>query len=76
MSNRPKAVIIPLTSKFVLFLFSTDNVEAIKASSFFKLSTEQIVSVQTYIAKFAREWIYSRYPLTPEQLEIIKKVRD
>ncbi|MCR5110900.1 MAG: site-specific integrase [Ruminococcus sp.] len=74
--NRPKAVIIPLTSKFVLFLFSTDNVEAIKASSFFKLSTEQIVSVQTYIAKFAREWIYSRYPLTPEQLEIIKKVRD
>jgi len=74
--NRPKAVIIPLTSKLVLFLFSTDNVEAIKASSFFKLSTEQIVSVQTYIAKFAREWIYSRYPLTPEQLEIIKKVRD
>ena len=73
--NRPKAVVFPLTSRLVLYLFALNDAEAIKRSLFIKLSEEQINDIQHNVAVYAREWIYSRNPLTKEQLERVKEAR-
>lgn len=74
--DRPRAVTFPLTSRLVLYLFPIEDAEQNEISCFFKMSEQQIDDIQANIAVCARRWIYSRYMLTAEQLEIIKAVRD
>lgn len=74
--NRPKAVVFPLTSRLVLYLYPIENVEPIGRNCFIKLSNDQIDDIQTNVAVYAREWIYSRNPLTKEQLERVKDARN
>lgn len=75
MYNRPKALVFPLTSRLVLYLFPIETVEPIGRNCFIRLSEEQINDIQYNVAVFAREWIYSRNPLTKEQIERIKEAR-
>lgn len=74
--NRPKLVAFPLTSRLVLYLFPVENVEPIGRNCFFILSEEQIKDIQINVAVYARKWIYSRKPLSDEQLERVKEARD
>lgn len=73
--NRPRAVAFPLTSRLVLYLFPLESVDPIARNCFIKQSKEQINDLWGYISAYARDWIYSRNPLTDEQLAIIKEVR-
>lgn len=73
--KRPKAVAFPLTSRLVLYLFPLESVVPIGRNCFFELNEEQIRDIQTNVAVYAREWIYSRNPLTDEQLRIVKEAR-
>ena len=74
--NRPKALMFPLTSRLVLYLYPPEDVAQIGWNYFFQLDPERIHDVQSNVAVCAREWIYSREKLTDEQLEIIKTARD
>ena len=74
--NRPKAVAFPLTSRLVLHLFALNDVEAIKSSFFIKLSEEQIRDIQENITVCAKKWLYSRNPLTEEQMNRVKSARN
>ena len=74
--HRPKAVAFPLTSRLVLYLFALNDVEAIKSSFFIKLSEEQIRDIQENITVCAKKWLYSRNPLTEEQMNRIKSARN
>ena len=74
--NRPKAVAFPLTSRLVLYLFALNDVEAIKSSFFIKLSEEQIRDIQENITVCAKKWLYSRNPLTEEQMNRVKSARN
>lgn len=73
--NRPKAVVFPLTSRLVLFLFPWEGVEPIGRNCFIKLDGERIKDIQTNVAVYAREWVYSRHPLNEKEVEIIKEAR-
>ena len=73
--NRPKAVAFPLTSRLVLYLFPIEDVQPIGRNCFFRLTQEQINDIQYNVAIYAREWIYSRNPLTTAQLERVKEAR-
>lgn len=74
--NRPRAVVFPLTSKLVLYLFPLESVDSIARNCFVKLSQEQIDEIHGYVAASARQWIYSRNPLTNEQMEIVMDARN
>jgi len=74
--NRPKAVVFPLTSRLVLYLFPIEAVKPIGRNCFIRLTEEQINDIQHNVAVYAREWIYSRNPLTKEQLERVKEARE
>ena len=74
--NRPKAFAFPLTSRLVLYLFALNDVEAIKSSFFIKLSEEQIRDIQENITVCAKKWLYSRNPLTEEQMNRVKSARN
>lgn len=76
MYNRPKAVVFPLTSRLVLYLFPFEIVEPIGRNCFIRLTEEQINDIQHNVAVYAREWIYSRNPLTKEQLERVKEAME
>lgn len=76
MYNRPKAVVFPLTSKLVLYLFPIETVDPIGRNCFIRLTEEQINDIQHNVAVYAKEWIYSRNPLTKEQLERVKEARE
>ena len=73
--NRPRAVVFPLTSRLVLYLFPMEDRKYIGNDWFTYLSDEQIKNIQMYVAAGARDWIYSKEPLSKEQIEIIKKAR-
>lgn len=73
--NRPRAVVFPLTSRLVLYLFPMEDRKYIGNDWFTYLSDEQIRDIQMYVAAGARDWIYSKEPLSKEQIEIIKKAR-
>ena len=73
--NRPRAVVFPLTSRLVLYLFPIESVDPIARNCFVKLTKEQVNDLCRYISVYARDWIYSRNPLTDEQLTIIKEAR-
>lgn len=74
--NRPRAVVFPLTSKLVLYLFPLESVDSIARNCFVKLSQEQIDEIHGYVAACARHWIYSKKPITKEQLKIIVNTRN
>ena len=74
--NRPKAFAFPLTSRLVLYLFALNDVEEIKSSFFIKLSEEQIRDIQENITVRAKKWLYSRNPLTEEQMNRVKSARN
>ena len=74
--NRPKAVAFPLTSRLVLYLFPIETVEPIGRNCFIRLTEEQVNDIQHNVAVYAREWIYSRNPLTAEQMERVKGARN
>lgn len=73
--NRPKAVAFPLTSRHILYLFALNDAEAIKRSYFFKLEEDQIRDIQENVAVFAKKWLFSRMPLTEEQMKRVKEAR-
>ena len=70
--NRPRAVAFPLTSRLLLYLFPEESVDPVARSCFVKLSAEQVNDLYSNISVCARNWIYSKKPLTKEQEEIIK----
>lgn len=74
--NRPRAVVFPLTSKLVLYLFPLESVDSIARNCFVKISQEQIDEIHGYVAACARHWIYSKKPITKEQLKIIVNTRN
>ena len=74
--NRPKALLFPLTSRLVLYLYPIEDVEKIGWNYLFLLDEGRIRDIQTNIAVCARKWIYSREKLTNEQLEIVKEARN
>ena len=74
--NRPKALVFPLTSRLVLYLYPLEDVEKIGWNYLFLLDEGRIRDVQTNIAVCARDWIYSREKLTNDQLEIVKEARN
>lgn len=73
--NRPQAVTFPLTSRLLLYLFPFESVDPLANNCFVKLSKEQIHDHCGNMSVVARNWIYSRKPLTEEQLKIVKEAR-
>ena len=72
----PKAVIFPLTSRIVLYLYPKEDVSQTAQNCLFQLDQERIRAIQHNISVYARRWIYSRKPLTEEQVFIIKAARE
>ena len=73
--NRPKAVVFPLTSRLVLYLFPIVDNKQIGRSFFFDMSKEQIRDIQVNVAVCARRWIISRNAISDDQYERIKEGR-
>ncbi|MBR4732687.1 MAG: DUF4238 domain-containing protein [Lachnospiraceae bacterium] len=73
--NRPRAIVFPLTSRLVLYLFPMEDRKYIGNDWFTYLSDDQVKEIQMYVAAGARDWIYSKEPLSKEQIELIKKAR-
>ena len=73
--NRPRAVTFPLTSKLLLYLFPDEDVDPIARNCFVTLNKEQINDFYRNSSVSARDWIYSRNPLTEEQIRIISDAR-
>lgn len=73
--NRPKAVVFPLTSRIVLYLYPLDDVNTMGHNCAFLLSDKQINDLYYYVAANTRTWIYSRNRLSIEQEKIVKSVR-
>lgn len=74
--NRPRAVVFPLTSRLLLYVFPLESVDPIARNCFVRMSADQINEYYRYLAASARNWIFSRNPLTPEQLQIIQETRN
>lgn len=74
--NRPKALAFPLTSRLLLYLFAMNEVEAINSSFFIRLSENQINDIQENVTVCAKKWLYSRNPLTEEQMNRVKSARN
>lgn len=74
--NRPKAVMFPLTSRLVLYLFPILTAQQIGRSFFFIMNKKQIGDTQMNVAACARRWIFSRNAITDEQIEMIKEGRN
>lgn len=73
--NRPQAVVFPLTSRLVLYMFPIETNQQIGRSFFFELSEEQIKDIQFNVAVSSMAWIFSKEALTDEQLERIREGR-
>lgn len=73
--NRPRAVMFPLTSRLVLYLFPILNNQQMGRSFFFCLKEAQIRDIQIDVAVSARRWIFSRNAITDEQLARIREGR-
>ena len=73
--DRPRAVVLPLTSRIVIYLYPMENVDPIGRNCFIKLSDEQIRDIQYNVSIYARDWIFTRNQLNSKQLEVIKEAR-
>ena len=74
--DRPRAVVFPLTSRLVLYLFPIEKVNPEGRNCFFELSKEQIKDIQTNVSFYANRWVFSRNPLNEEQLVLVKEARN
>lgn len=75
LSNRPKALVFPLTSRIVVYMYPQEDIESIGWNYSFRLDEERIRDIQINIAICARNWIYTRESLTDEQIGLIKAAR-
>lgn len=75
LSDRPKALIFPLTSRIVVYMYPQEDIESIGWNYSFRLDEERIRDIQINIAICARNWIYTRERLTDEQIGLIKAAR-
>ena len=75
LSNRPKALVFPLTSRIVVYMYPQEDIESIGWNYSFRLDEERIRDIQINIAICARNWIYTRERLTDEQIGLIKAAR-
>ena len=73
--NRPKALIFPLTSRLVLYLYPVEDVDPVGWNYLFQLNEDKIQEVQANIAICAKKWLYSHDKLTENEIEIIKEAR-
>lgn len=73
--NRPKAVVFPLTSRIILYLYPRESVDPNCINCFFALNNERIIDLQHNVAATAREWIFTKKPLSVEQMEKVKEAR-
>ena len=76
LSNRPKSLVFPLTSRMVVYLFRQEDVDRIGWNYSFRLDEERIRDIQMNISVCARNWIYTRKKLTNEQIDLIKTARN
>lgn len=73
--DRPEKVIFPLSPTMVLYMIPNSEETRRKRNVLMDLPDEFIREVQWSIAQCAKDWIYSRYPITEEQLQLIKDAR-
>lgn len=71
--GRPRAVVFPLTSRLVLYMYPIETVPTGDHCFFFKMDEKQIEDVQYNVVVSSREWIYSKKPFEGKLLENIKK---
>lgn len=65
-------VVFPITSRLVLILNGGKQKEAFKKNCLFSIQQEDLDIVKKSIADAADEWIYSKKPLTPREIELVK----
>ncbi len=65
-------VILPITSRLVLILNGGNQKKAFKKNCLFSIEQDDLEIVKKSIACSAGEWIYSKRPLTPQEVEIVK----
>ena len=73
--DRPEKVIFPLSPTIALYMLPNSEETRRKRNVLTDFSDEFLREVQWSIAQCAKEWIYSRYPITEEQLQLIKDAR-
>lgn len=73
--ERPEKVIFPLSPTMVLYMIPNSEETRRKRNVLMDLPDEFIREVQWSIAQCAKDWIYSRYPITEEQLQLIKDAK-
>jgi hypothetical protein len=71
--GRPRAVMFPLTSRLVLYMYPLETVQTGNQCFFFRMDDKQIEDVQYNTAISSREWIYSKRPFEGKLLENIEK---
>lgn len=74
--NRFKALVFPLTSRIVVYLYPKEDLDSIGWNYSFRLDEERIRDIQSNIAVCAREWIYTKEKLTEGQMELITNARN
>lgn len=73
--SQPKAVMFPLTSKMVLYMFPPEACPPQARNCFFELTSNQAESIQHDVAVYAKKYIFSQKPLTNKEIEIIKRAK-
>lgn len=65
-------VIFPITSHLVLILNGGNQKKVFKKNCLFPIQQDDLEIVKKSIADAADEWIYSKKPLTPREIELVK----
>lgn len=73
--ERPERILFPLSPTVVLYMIPNSEKTHGKRNVLMESPEIFIQKVQRSIAQCAKEWIYSRYPITEEQLKLIKDAR-
>ncbi len=74
--SQPKAIMFPLTSKMVLYMFPSEACPPQARNCFFELTSSQAESILNDVAVYAKKYIFSQKPLTNKEIEIIKKSKN
>ena len=73
--ERPEKIIFPLSPTIALYMIPNCKKTRQNRNILKDLSDKSIQEIQWSIAHCAKEWIYSRYPISSEQLQIIKNAK-
>ena len=73
--DRPEKIIFPLSPTVTIYMIPNSEETRGKRNVLMELPEKFIREVQWSIAQCAKEWIYSRYSITEEQLQLIKDAR-